>query len=1101
VFGGRIDLPHSPPTSLAWSIEAQCGVGHVQGINPNPLVLGSGMPERVEGEVAMFRTPDSRTVATNRAWLRWCLPVLLIGGVVAIAGAVAAGEGPASVSIEVAAPGPAASFTFSGGHGSFDVTLGDGDSHRVDDIVVDPVYGTQIGIDQAVESEPLLWRLTNIECDSYLDSPFGPIPLGDAVFGYELDSGYLWVEPKPGQDIRCTFTNTYVGASFSFEPNVVSGDTDQQFEYSGRFGSSFAVTLTDGQSYSEDALSVPYQYSVTQSAVPGWETEVSCTGGTDSISEDSSGVTVYVDVVGNENVRCTFNNTFVGSTFTLRVNAPDDSQQWFSFFGSYTDPSGDTTKPGGEFETDLRNGESYTEAFVVGEGILFAVSETIPDGWKLTGISCFSAPTWSSFPIPYTPSFVDLDAGFLQLDPEAGTHYRCTFENDYVAGRLSFGPDVVSGDPTQSFSYTARLDTEVSVNLVDGDLYGEDLFTVPDQFAVVQEAQPGWETTVRCTGGDVVNEGTYSDGAAYVHIDIAEYERVRCTFSNTYVNEPPVADAGGPYELNEGSSLAFNGSGSSDPDGDDLTYEWDLDNDGEYDDATGVAPLRLYREGPNGYTVGLRVTDVAGETDTDTATVTVNNVAPAVDTPIVVPLRSDEGTAVAGSAGFSDPGIYDTHECTVDYGDGSGPVPGTVTDHTCSGPSHVYADNGFFTVTIAVTDDDGGTGQSSVEHTVNNLAPEVSLSSTAQTVQYSDLIDEITIIAIDVAADELTATVSNADLSLTGPSCSPSGPYHQICTWTLSGPARLPAGIHTLSVEVSDEDGGAATEAITFTVLHEDALVAFGDNEVVFGVTEVGSDASVAFSLMATVREAPEAGDHVAPGDINLAEVTLTLEPVGPGSNEEFACHSTHPVAPYDYASVLEVSCDLEGLPVNAYVATVSIDGDYYVGNSDEGVVVIYDPSLGFTTGGGWFAWPGTGERTTFGYTMKYNKKATNVQGSLVVIRRTADGQRYRLKSNAISGLALGETDSGGWASFVGKATYLEPGMAEAEGNHQFVVYVEDNGEPGVATDRFWIEVLDKSGTQTALSLDRDAIDNAIELDGGNIVVPHKPHKGPKGVE
>jgi PKD repeat protein len=866
----------------------------------------------------------------------------------------------------------------------------------------------------------------------------------------------------------------------------------------------FGVTLTDGVRHLESSLPVPYQYAVTQIAVPGWETTVTCTGGSIAGSgEDLSGNTyVHVEVADWGAVQCTFSNSYVGSTLTIDVRAPDDDQQVFSFHGSYTAPTGDTTEPGGEFNPDLRHGEAYTEAFIVGQGILLAVSEDIPAGWKLTGINCVEmveTPLLGAVPVPYSPSYVDLETGFLQLDPNAGADYRCTFTNDYVAGRLSFGPDVVSGDAAQSFRYSARLDHNVDVSLVEGAFYGEDLVTVPNQYAVVQKAQPGWETTVSCTGGSVAGVGTESDGDTYVHIDIGEQETARCTFHNTYVNEPPVADAGGPYVLNEGSSLSFDGGGSSDPDGDSLTYEWDLDNDGEYDDATGPTPLLFYPDGPAGYTIGLKVTDPLGESDTDTAAVTVNNVAPAVEAPGIVPSPSDEGAAAIASATFSDPAMsYDTYSCTVDYGDGSGPLAGAVSGYTCNGPSHVYADNGSYTVTVTVTDDDGGTGSALAVHEVLNVPPQVSVSSGAQTVQYSDLIDDITITATDVAADELTLTVTDVPgLQLDLESCSIASGV-KTCEWTLSGPVRLPAGTHPLSVAVEDDDGGSATAEITLTVLHEDAVVAFGsDNPIVVPVTDAGSDESEQFSLFAYVHEAPESGDDVAPGDINLAEVSLTLEPVGPGSPiGPVTCISTGEVDAYDYSAVLEVSCDVSGIPVNAYVATVSIGGDYYQGNTDEDVVVVYDPSLGFTTGGGWFAWPGTGERTTFGYTMKYNKKATNVQGSMVVIRRAADGERYRLKSNAIFGLALGETSEMGWASFLGKATYLEPGMAEAEGNHTFMVYVEDRGEPGAGSDRFWIEVMDKGGNPVALSFDRPADGNAVELGGGNIVVPHKPRKG-----
>ena len=139
---------------------------------------------------------------------------------------------------------------------------------------------------------------------------------------------------------------------------------------------------------------------------------------------------------------------------------------------------------------------------------------------------------------------------------------------------------------------------------------------------------------------------------------------------------------------------------------------------------------------------------------------------------------------------------------------------------------------------------------------------------------------------------------------------------------------------------------------------------------------------------------------------------------------------------------------------------------------------------------------------------MKYNKKGTNLQGSLLLIRHTQDGI-YRLKSNALNGLALGQPADGsfGWASFSGKATYLEPGWEEALGNHEFIVYVEDHDEPGSGADRFWIEVA-RDGLPQELSLAREATDNdhSVLLSGGNIVVPHqtqRPHKQenlPQGV-
>ena len=58
---------------------------------------------------------------------------------------------------------------------------------------------------------------------------------------------------------------------------------------------------------------------------------------------------------------------------------------------------------------------------------------------------------------------------------------------------------------------------------------------------------------------------------------------------------------------------------------------------------------------------------------------------------------------------------------------------------------------------------------------------------------------------------------------------------------------------------------------------------------------------------------------------------------------------------------------------------------------------------------------------------------------------------------------------------------------------------MEDYGEPGsgpVTPDRFWIEVRDKDDVVLdSLSLSRPAATNTTDLQGGNIVVPHKASK------
>jgi PKD repeat protein len=73
--------------------------------------------------------------------------------------------------------------------------------------------------------------------------------------------------------------------------------------------------------------------------------------------------------------------------------------------------------------------------------------------------------------------------------------------------------------------------------------------------------------------------------------------------------------------------VAFDGSGSTDPEARPLTYSWDLNGDGTFGDAT--TPTASYTYTSNGiYTVSLRVTDDQGASDTASKTVTVGNTAP-----------------------------------------------------------------------------------------------------------------------------------------------------------------------------------------------------------------------------------------------------------------------------------------------------------------------------------------------------------------------------------------------------------------------------------------------------------------------------------------
>ena len=110
----------------------------------------------------------------------------------------------------------------------------------------------------------------------------------------------------------------------------------------------------------------------------------------------------------------------------------------------------------------------------------------------------------------------------------------------------------------------------------------------------------------------------------------ADYDRGEVRRIHYYGNDPPVASftatpAIGPAPLD----VTFDASASSDVRGDPLTYAWDLDGDGQYDDATGVTASRTYTAVGN-VTVGLKVTDLDDIADTDSKVISAGNSPPTV---------------------------------------------------------------------------------------------------------------------------------------------------------------------------------------------------------------------------------------------------------------------------------------------------------------------------------------------------------------------------------------------------------------------------------------------------------------------------------------
>jgi glucose/arabinose dehydrogenase len=125
-------------------------------------------------------------------------------------------------------------------------------------------------------------------------------------------------------------------------------------------------------------------------------------------------------------------------------------------------------------------------------------------------------------------------------------------------------------------------------------------------------------------------------GGDIFYVDLEAGQVRRIVYNGA--NHPPTAViSASPTSGTAPLAVAFNGSGSTDLDaGDVLSYAWDLDGDGQFDDSTAIAPTRTYTA-VGAVTVRLRVADQHGATDTESVSINVGGPnsppVPVIDAP------------------------------------------------------------------------------------------------------------------------------------------------------------------------------------------------------------------------------------------------------------------------------------------------------------------------------------------------------------------------------------------------------------------------------------------------------------------------------------
>jgi len=183
-----------------------------------------------------------------------------------------------------------------------------------------------------------------------------------------------------------------------------------------------------------------------------------------------------------------------------------------------------------------------------------------------------------------------------------------------------------------------------------------------------------------------------------------------------------------PVSIPEGTPVPFTGGATSPAAADNAAwiYGWNVTKDGRAYASGSGASFSFTPNDEGTFIVTFTATDDGGMVGTDSQTMIGTNVAPkaaSISVTQSAPLVIASQESLTFTSSFTDAGVLDSHTVTWNFGDGS-----TATANYGPGGSaslstgHAYASAGNYTVTLTVTDDDGGVGTASTKVAVLSTA-------------------------------------------------------------------------------------------------------------------------------------------------------------------------------------------------------------------------------------------------------------------------------------------------------------------------------------------------------------------------------------------
>ncbi|RLM49977.1 PKD domain-containing protein [Halorubrum sp. Atlit-28R] len=277
----------------------------------------------------------------------------------------------------------------------------------------------------------------------------------------------------------------------------------------------------------------------------------------------------------------------------------------------------------------------------------------------------------------------------------------------------------------------------------------------------------------------------------------------------------PDADAGGDKSTSLSNNVNLDAGGSSDNVGI-TSYDWDIDDDGEYE-RSGRGTAVGFQD-PGTYAVTLRVTDEAGNTDTDTIQITVTDeAAPSADAGQSKSVATGESVRFDASGSSDNIGIT-AYSWDIDD-DGSYEKSGQTI-------SHAFESTGTKTVTLRVRDAAGNTATDSIAVTVADAEPPTADAGSDKT---GSLGDSFT---FDASGSSDNVGIDRYEWDLDG-----DGSYET--TGKRVSKSYDEPGTTTVTVRVEDAAGNTATDTVEVAVedTTDPTAVTGPDRTVVSGET------------------------------------------------------------------------------------------------------------------------------------------------------------------------------------------------------------------------------------------------------------------------